>query len=412
MKFSIRVPLFCALVFACSTLDAQSYPTNGLKPVMCDFGGHGQPSLKEFEAYRMHTEVDDYKYFDKNCDGEIDASERANINAYLKRTVRDGARAEYQRYIANKEVVVIPPDKPIPSEKSNRGWHSDLIVRDSFEDITIFSGPSDYKKASGATFSYAQDDKNQNSTWSAKGVVAYPFSWTPEAVVGRRPSHVPYVAGFAFTPAVAFQRVSNSDSSIAKRSDVNVLSFTGGGEMAVGNFIDDTMTHYFRLRGAAVSNFDSEVRSWNVIAEYQPVTGFPYLPDLSGPNQVPNLPLTYQIDAMVRMHYAEKIGDFNDPIFSKGNQALRVGPVVNLAIYPQEDSSFVPAWLKRANFNFTYSWLDNVRTSQTYNHLMASLGYTIDDAGHYGIKLSYERGRIEETAQDVAVTKIGLTAKY
>ncbi len=412
MRFSIGAPFIGVVIMVCSAFPAEAYPTDSLKPVPCNFGKGGQLSQQEFEAYRMHTEVDDYKYFDKNCNGKIDRSERTEIDAYLKRVIRDGARAEYERYLANKEPIVIPPDKPDPRKRAIvAGGPSPLFVT-ALKTLQSFRPPSDYRQASGATFSYARDDKNLNTTWSAKGIVAYPFAWTPEEYIGRRPPHVPYVAGLAFTPAITFQRVANSDSTIAKRSDVNVLTYAGGGEVAIGNFIDDTMTHYFRIRGAAVSNFDSEMRSWNVVAEYQPVTRFPYLPDLSGPNQVPNLPLTYQVDALIRMHYAEKIGDLSDPIFNRGNQALRIGPVVSLAVLPQAKSNLVPDWLKRANFNFTYSWLDNIRTSQTYSHLLASLGYAIDDTGHYAIKVSYERGRIEETAQDVAITKIGLTARY
>jgi hypothetical protein len=40
------------------------------------------------------------------------------------------------------------------------------------------------------------------------------------------------------------------------------------------------------------------------------------------------------------------------------------------------------------------------------------MGYTFDEAGHIAMKVSYERGRIEETAQRVEITKVGLTVKY
>lgn len=396
-------------------VDANAFPTTGLKPVICEFGKGGRfTTAKEFSTYKLHNDVEEYKYFDENCDGVIDQKERRKIDAYLTREVRQGAEAEFARYAANNVVVPTPTQKNPPTPKIG-GWTSQFILRDSFEDISIFASPQDYKQASGATFSYARDNVAFNTAWSAKGVAAYPVSWSAPPIEGRRPALQPYVVGFAVTPSFSFQRVSNSNANVAARSDVNILGYGAGGEMAIGNLFDATTTHYFRLRGAAVSNFDSEMRSYNAVAEYQPLTNWKSIPNLSTPNPLGFLPATYELDLIFRMHYAERAGNvaIKDLLFVDGNSILRAGAVVGLSVLAlQGNDSPVPAWLQKANFNASYSWLEDLRTGRTYEHLMTSLGYTFDDAGHVAMKLSYERGKIEETAQKVEIAKVGLTVKY
>jgi hypothetical protein len=415
MRTVLQLCLLITLFFGLGLEQARAFPTTGLKPVICEYGKGGRfTTAKEFSIYKLHTDVEEYKYFDENCDGVIDKNERRKIDAYLTREVRAGAEAEFARYAENNVVVPAPPQKVAPPPKVG-GWASQFILRDSFEDISIFSSPQDIKQASGASFSYARDNVAFNTAWSAKGVAAYPISWSAPPIEGRRPEYQPYLVGFAVTPSFSFQRVSNSNANVAARSDVNILSYGAGGEVAIGHLFDNTTTHYFRLRGAAVSNFDSQLRSTNAVAEYQPLTNWKSIPNLSTPNPLGFLPATYEVDLIFRTHYAERSGNvaISDPLFVDGNSVLRTGAVVGLSVLPlQGDDSPVPAWLQKANFNASYSWLDDVRTGRKYEHLMASLGYTFDEAGHIAMKASYERGRIEETAQKVEITKVGLTVRY
>jgi hypothetical protein len=71
-----------------------------------------------------------------------------------------------------------------------------------------------------------------------------------------------------------------------------------------------------------------------------------------------------------------------------------MGSVVALSIVPEQgETSPVPEWLQRVNFNLTYSWLK-------------------DTTGHFAVKISYETGQVGETGQDVRATKVGLAAKF
>lgn len=214
------------------------------------------------------------------------------------------------------------------------------------------------------------------------------------------------------TPTVTFQRVTNSDTATAKKNDLNLLTFGGGGEVAVGNLLDDTMTHYFRLRGAAVTTFDSEMKSWNVVGEYQPLSVWKDVPKLSEPNRIHGLPLLYEIDPILRSSFSHKVGAATDPLFNQGADIFRAGPVLSFGLMPVQSDLLVPKWLQKASFTASYSWLNDFRHRQTHNHFNTALNYAFDNDGNVGMKLSYEKGKVEETGQDIAMTKVGLTAKY
>jgi hypothetical protein len=394
---------------------AQAFPTGDLSPVKCSYGTGGKfTSAAQYRIFKLHETVEEYKYFDRNCNGILEESELAAFHAYIKAKVIDGADAEYRRYRDNSVTIPVPQQN-VSAKPTAGGWSSQFVLRDSFDNISIFSGLSkDVSLASGATFSYARDNVISNTVWSAKGVAAYPISWSMPPITGRQPANVPYLIGFAVTPAVSFQRVSNSTPSIAKKMDVNILTFGAGGEVAVGNLIDDTVTHYFRTRGAAVTNFDGQLRSWQTVSEYEPITNWSDVPNIGSPNPLGTLPATYQLDAILRTTYAQKANDgVTDPLFNSGPDVFRLGPVLGLTIMPlQGDDSPVPKWLQKASLAATYSWLDDFRHGQTYNHFTAALAYALDNAGHIGMKISYEKGKIEETAQNVNMTRVGLTAKY
>ena len=84
-----------------------------------------------------------------------------------------------------------------------------------------------------------------------------------------------------------------------------------------------------------------------------------------------------------------------------------------LTIAPQQGpDSPISKTLQRLSFTASYSWLKNLATNEEYAHLLAALGFALDDAGNLGIKVSYEQGKIEDTGQNVKLSKVGLTAKF
>ena len=178
---------------------------------------------------------------------------------------------------------------------------------------------------------------------------------------------------------------------------------------------DETTTHYFRSRTSAVGTFEGDVHSWAQTFEYQPITepADPRIPSLSAPNGLFGLPATWELDAIGRLQYAERTATTTDPLFGTQNHLTRGGVILALTIAPQQGpDSPISKTLQRLSFTASYSWLKNLATNEEYAHLLAALGFALDDAGNLGIKVSYEQGKIEDTGQNVKLSKVGLTAKF
>lgn len=383
-------------------------------PIKCVFGkdGHFQ-TKREYRTYQLHLKSEEFNLFDRNCNGIIEASERRDYLAYLEDRI-DSSVEKFERDKKQGVLPEVPKLKRDAPDKPNGGWvvADSPILRDSFEDISIYSKPKERKFADGATFAYERDNASPNTIWSAKGVLAYPVAWqNPIAPAVYAPFH-PHFKGFALTPLASFQKVSNSTSTIAAKKDIDLLTYGVGGEIEIGQLFTPYGDNYFRARTARVTNFSNEVRSWNVVGEYQLVDGIPGGPALGIARPLGTLPATYQFDAIFRAHYAEKIGsEIDDPLFDQSDKVFRIGPVLTLGITPDADDA-VPGWLQNLSFSASYSWLQDVRTHRAYQHFNTSLTYALNQEKNIGIKISYEKGKIEETAQDVETTKVGLAVKY
>jgi hypothetical protein len=274
--------------------------------------------------------------------------------------------------------------------------------------VSVFSAPKDVKLASGASFGWTRDEVARDTSWSAKGLAGYVVVWkNPDNPVSKGPVD-PYVAGLAFAPTVTFNRLTHSAAKLVSK-EVNVLTFGGTSEIAVGHLFDETTLHFFRARGSVVGDFDGQAKSWAGTIEYQPVNEW-----IGSPNGLGPLPATFQIDAIARGVFAELLDGVNsDPLFANRHSVARAGATVALGIAPQQGpDSPVPALLQRLNLTSSYSWLHNVTRADTYSLWSTALGFALDDKGNVGVKLSYDRGKVEETAQAVDIAKVTLTAKY
>ena len=104
--------------------------------------------------------------------------------------------------------------------------------------------------------------------------------------------------------------------------------------------------------------------------------------------------MTYEVDPILRYQYLAGLDSTVLPLFITRRHISRMGSVVALSIVPEQgETSPVPEWLQRVNFNLRYSWLK-------------------DTTGHFAVKISYETGQVGETGQDVRATKVGLAAKF
>jgi hypothetical protein len=402
MSFWARAALFSALILLSH---GEAFAAKG---DVCSFkDAAGNLQLEKMEVYQLHQLYEVYRKFDIDCDGKLGPSE---IKAFEASQAE--ARDSWKRYgkLVQDTNGTIALDEngdtksPLfastePTKGPLTGWV--WLLRDSFEGIRAFSAVKEVKEASGAQFGFAQDDVANNRSRSAKGVAALAYRWY-EMDVPRGDD--PYVSAVAFAPSISFNRVT---SSSAKVKQVDVLGFGATGEVAVNRLLDSM--HLLRLRGALNTSFEGDSKSWSATFEWQPISDkF----GLGTPHRLTDM-FTWEIAPLLRTQYTEKLGDnVTDPLFLEREQVLRAGPVVALTIAVEKGDPDVPKWYEGISLNASYQNLFDLDTGSDYPLSTVSLNFPIDREGHFGVKIAYTDGRVEETGQRIDQTTIGLSAKW
>ena len=404
-----------AALFTLSSAMAQPAKTFKLPGDNCEFAdAQGNLLPAKATTYILHQKYDIYRKFDIDCNGHLSESESAAFEASMKgqldivrSTVESAAAAgrpiRLEADGKSSRVLFIDPKPPADDKKS--GWS--FLLRDSAEDIGIYLHPKDFKSAGGAQAGYSNDAAAGNVSWSAKGVATVVYQWLNDDPNSS-------LVGFALAPWVSFNRLTNSNAAASFQSkQLDVLSFGGSSEIGLGpTFLGD---QYLRIKGALNTNFEFDPQSWSATAEWQP---FSNKLGLSAPIFIPHLPLTVEIDPILRGQILQRINGSTLPVFSQHDQLWRGGPAVGLTIKPKKDEigdiqdGFLPKWLQPSGFNLSYGALFDTYTGKEYYLLNTSLTFPLDEQGHIGLKFSYQRGQNEETGIWVDQAMIGLGVKW
>src|SRR6185312_3114590 len=132
---------------------------------------------KETQVFLLHKLSPALFKYDHDFDGDISPSE-------LKEAV-DSAKSDYayigqlHDYRRGAQPLPQPPDQTSPRKQRDVGAPEDetvFILRRKFDQISslAFPGFAD-EDASGAQFSYGQDNVAHNTTWAAQGVAMLLF---------------------------------------------------------------------------------------------------------------------------------------------------------------------------------------------------------------------------------------------
>src|SRR4051794_31368402 len=113
MEFSMCISrgfLACATAAVALTLvNAGDAKATFGDPVRCKFGRNGVfKSAAEYKIFVYHQQVDEFKYFDKNCDGVISPNERAAYLAALDQEFGKGAEHEFRRNTGANLPIQVP----------------------------------------------------------------------------------------------------------------------------------------------------------------------------------------------------------------------------------------------------------------------------------------------------------------
>jgi hypothetical protein len=408
MKLRFLVAFVLAsLVLATGATTASAMKDDPCNEKFKDRNGDLRPD--KVKAYVMHEQFEIYRKADLDCDGHLTPKEIAAFEAdpkldlqiqltqaYVKGEVSSGRMVPLDKN-GEPPLPIVASVDPTP-DPCAPGWR--FLLRNSAEDIGAFSCPKDFKSATGAQFGFTSDGIASNQSFTAKGVAALEYVWrNPVGDAG------PYIAGYALSPWVSFNRSTNSLQTL-KSKEVNVLSFGGTGEVALAQILGST--HYLRSRTQYNTNFDGIAKSWSTTAEWQPVSNEL---GLSAPRPLGPY-LVWEVDPIVRTIYSSRMNGSLDPIFTTRNEALRIGPVVALTIAPVQNDAVVSHWMQTASFSASYEYLNDVYSRRNYRLFNTAVNLPLDSEGHLALQVAYQYGNIEETGGKVNLTTVGLSAKW
>lgn len=372
----------------------------------CPYKGRSPNSKAEWMIYAKH-QIERYKKYDVNCDGKLSAAERAaednddesQAGEFVHAVERE-QKAGFQITLNDKGETVPPisASGELEPEIKQRGM---FLLRDSFEDVSIFTRPKSPQKANGASFSWSRDGTIDNSVWNAQGVMSYAYTWPGTAGTPGDP----YILGYSIAPAIQFNRSANSNAA-KKSKDIDFLGFSATSEIGIAD--GSGSANYFRVRPNYITDFDGRAKSWSVVAEWQPYFDTPPF-RLSEANNLG--PIIWQLDPILRLQYAHQLNGSADPIFDHNDDPLRIGPVLSLTIQPAGVYD-LPKVFEDATLFASYEYLTDVENGDTSYLLKAGVNFNLDDDGHTALKVSYSKGQLEETGDDIDEVKVGLTAKW
>ncbi len=294
---------------------------------------------------------------------------------------------------------------------ADKGCHdrlnTHLTIGDSFNDLNFLSTKDCAAGAAkGAQFSWARDGIAFNDQWIAKGAVAERLVWLNEPTT--RPTD-PYLNLLAVAPVVTFQRVTNSNLSLASKN-VDNLAYGFSSEALFDRVAKDWQV-YVRGRALANGDFEGHTHSWSTTAEVQALNAaFEHI-------VIPSFGFLI-LQPLIRAQYFERVGPANpttyklDPIFNMNSTVLRAGPVISATLIPQplentdpDKPPPAPQW----SFNVTYSWYNDFFSGQKYEHWNPSFTYNFTD--NIGLTVSYEKGKVEQTGAKIDLVSVGLSVK-
>lgn len=409
MRRLVRVMSMAIFLLASLVAAGHAKPGDPCNKAFMDKDGNLRK--EKVSAYTVHTLYEVYRKADADCDGKLSASEilafersqevRAQIEGatrYYARVEREGRKVPLDRNGEPPAPIVGPLEPPPLDESCDVGWK--FFLRGTPEDVRTFECSKEFKSASGALFGYSRDGTAGNTSWSMKGATALTYVWRND-----KGSSSPYVQGFSFGPMASFNRLTNSLQS-QKSKEIDVLSYGGMGEVMFGQILGGS--HVFRGKAQINSDFEGTEKSWSAIAEWQPVSFNHYL---SSPFPITPYFLG-QIDPIFRVIYSSRRNGSLDPIFTDRDEAVRLGPVLALRLYPAQSSFLVPKWLQDASITGTLSWLEDTHTHQIYRYYTTAFNMPLDPSGHLGFQLNYQYGAVEATGQKVNSITAGLGAKW
>jgi hypothetical protein len=259
----------------------------------------------------------------------------------------------------------------------------------------------------GALFSYGNDLSKHNGTWTAQGLAALLYNTEPRLDLNS-PSYS--LLGFNFGPFVGSNTVLNSAKSQSKsNTEVWNYGLIGSAEFAPPQGIG--LYHNFNFSAGVVSNDLTNVSAFNQTIQYSPAWAAFYI---ARPFEVGTLPLYLQFDPSLISQFDQAIdhNKANRLSFNDQYTSYRLGPQMVVKLTPNKsetDTQFLA--LTRFSAFLTYHWAYETVGDRALPLFSAEVDYTLDEAKHFALTATYQKGYDENTGIWKNQMLIGLTGK-
>lgn len=283
--------------------------------------------------------------------------------------------------------------------EEKKKFESKILIRSDFndvlpeEDLTSKDQKATRKKLTGALFSYARDIQNNQDTWSAKGAVIIPLQWhTFEPYTRESGAWTKY----GLIPSISFDRVTNNKD---ESKEVDSLIFRVG---AFAEYGGGAFTDYQQLRVFASYGTDFDFRSRTPAAEFEwePVKSFGQVFGIGMIRPVKDDVFAYRLRTFLHAEYGE-VQEAGDKAGVKEEVFFRAGPVIELTLDPFFTELFA------CTISYSYYFPFSGPRDRNYNFKVEPQLF-LDEAKHFTLKASYERGGLDLTKEFVNTFSVGI----
>lgn len=272
--------------------------------------------------------------------------------------------------------------------------------------------PSPFDKANGAVFSYSDDRVAHNRVTTFQGLGAVLFNLPATYTVPPQDYH------FAGESIGAYASINDISNTSTKKASANADTTTYGlvGLFTIAPPGEKGLYNDIRLSGGGVHDAIKNTDSANVTIAIDP-TYTPLYINTPIFNSAAD-PVSFLFNPELLIQDDAASGAKNVLQFNGKTNSLRMGPQFLIGMYPNkqcaqfgcEDSPFGSA-LYRISLTFLYHPYYELYSRAYHYWTNTSLQYQLDDAGHFAISGSYQRGLDENTGASTNLYLVGLTGK-
>lgn len=298
--------------------------------------------------------------------------------------------------------------KPFSKEFNKVETH--LQLRKSLADISFQGTPAEgdgkaksVKDADPASFGFYRNNLDGQDTWTAEGVLAYPFSLIHD-LTGTSASTV-NLAALSFIPSIEFNRVTgNGGGKFAQEADL--LAFRAGfwTDVHIHGGVVDSLLLSMNYRGSTNFGFDQDFLS---AAELDIETSRVAHPRLGVEfDDVPLFQgfLQYRFRALLHTEYGEQL------VKGVRDHAFRAGPRLNLWLKLGEK---FPESLQRLQFfgRYDYIWT-HAESYDDAEYMEIGARFPLDGNEQVLLEAKYRGGALPSKYTDVDLLSLGVAIKF